>query len=111
MSTQFVVQLQNRPGALAAFARALAERGATLPIVFISGHGDIPTSVRAMKAGAGPIILMSMMPRPAISASSWRFRRSASSLQTASRGCTKVRRTSSEKGGSLSSLRKAISVL
>ena len=23
-----------------------------LPIIFISGHGDIPTSVRAMKAGA-----------------------------------------------------------
>jgi hypothetical protein len=27
MGTQFVVQLQNRPGALATFARALAERG------------------------------------------------------------------------------------
>jgi len=26
--------------------------GATPPIVFISGHGDIPSSVRAMKAGA-----------------------------------------------------------
>jgi FixJ family two-component response regulator len=30
----------------------LARRGATLPIVFITGHGDIPMSVRAMKAGA-----------------------------------------------------------
>jgi len=31
--------------------RELAEREAP-PIVFISGHGDIPSSVRAMKAGA-----------------------------------------------------------
>jgi FixJ family two-component response regulator len=31
--------------------RELAERDAP-PIVFISGHGDIPSSVRAMKAGA-----------------------------------------------------------
>jgi FixJ family two-component response regulator len=31
---------------------ALTEAGRRLPIVFITGHGDIPTSVRAMKAGA-----------------------------------------------------------
>jgi len=31
--------------------RHLSDRNA-LPIVFITGHGDIPTSVRAMKAGA-----------------------------------------------------------
>jgi DNA-binding NtrC family response regulator len=30
----------------------LARAGAQLPIVFITGHGDIPTTVRAMKAGA-----------------------------------------------------------
>ena len=30
----------------------LAEMRKALPIIFISGHGDIPTSVRAMKAGA-----------------------------------------------------------
>ena len=30
----------------------LAELGYTLPIVFLTGHGDIPTSVRAIKAGA-----------------------------------------------------------
>ena len=30
----------------------LAELGLDLPIVFITGHGDVPTSVRAMKAGA-----------------------------------------------------------
>jgi two-component system, LuxR family, response regulator FixJ len=30
----------------------LASRGAEWPIVFITGHGDVPMSVRAMKAGA-----------------------------------------------------------
>jgi len=32
--------------------RELVSRGLTLPIIFITGHGDIPMSVRAMKAGA-----------------------------------------------------------
>lgn len=30
----------------------LAETGCKLPIIFVTGHGDIPTSVRAIKAGA-----------------------------------------------------------
>jgi FixJ family two-component response regulator len=30
----------------------LARRGSPLPIIFLTGHGDIPTTVRAMKAGA-----------------------------------------------------------
>jgi FixJ family two-component response regulator len=32
--------------------KRMAEIGLEIPIVFISGHGDIPMSVRAMKAGA-----------------------------------------------------------
>jgi FixJ family two-component response regulator len=32
--------------------RDLAAAGVTLPIVFVTGHGDIPMSVQAMKAGA-----------------------------------------------------------
>jgi FixJ family two-component response regulator len=32
--------------------RELAQRGVELPIIFLTGHGDIPMSVRAMKAGA-----------------------------------------------------------
>jgi FixJ family two-component response regulator len=32
--------------------RDLAEANINLPIIFITGHGDIPMSVRAMKAGA-----------------------------------------------------------
>src|SRR5580704_4800930 len=34
------------------FQRELAVRNIRIPIVFVTGHGDIPMSVRAMKAGA-----------------------------------------------------------
>jgi len=30
----------------------LSRRGITLPVIFLTGHGDIPMSVRAIKAGA-----------------------------------------------------------
>jgi FixJ family two-component response regulator len=39
--------------------RTLAERGVGLPIVFITGHGDIPMTVRAMRAGA-----VDFLPKP-----------------------------------------------
>jgi len=32
--------------------RSLTEKGSNLPIVFLTGHADVPMSVRAMKAGA-----------------------------------------------------------
>jgi FixJ family two-component response regulator len=34
------------------FQRELAARNVRIPIIFLTGHGDIPMSVRAMKAGA-----------------------------------------------------------
>jgi FixJ family two-component response regulator len=34
------------------FQRELAARNIRIPIIFITGHGDIPMSVRAMKGGA-----------------------------------------------------------
>jgi FixJ family two-component response regulator len=34
------------------FQRKLAEAGIRIPIIFVTGHGDIAMSVRAMKAGA-----------------------------------------------------------
>jgi FixJ family two-component response regulator len=34
------------------FQRELAARNIHIPVVFLTGHGDIPMSVRAMKAGA-----------------------------------------------------------
>jgi len=44
------VQLPGLDGL--ALQQRLIEAGITLPIVFLSGHGDIPMSVRALKAGA-----------------------------------------------------------
>jgi len=44
------VRLPGRSGL--DFQRDLAAASVTLPIVFITGHGDIPMSVQAMKAGA-----------------------------------------------------------
>jgi FixJ family two-component response regulator len=35
-----------------AFQKELARLGIGVPVIFITGHGDIPMSVRAMKAGA-----------------------------------------------------------
>src|SRR2546430_3451713 len=34
------------------FQRELAEAGIRIPVIFITGHGDIPMSVKAMKSGA-----------------------------------------------------------
>ena len=34
------------------FQRELAEAGIRIPIIFVTGHGDIPMSVKAMKSGA-----------------------------------------------------------
>ena len=44
------VRLPGRSGL--DFQRDLAATGVVLPIVFITGHGDIPMSVQAMKSGA-----------------------------------------------------------
>lgn len=44
------VRLHGRSGL--DFQHELAARGIHIPIIFITGHGDIPMSVRAMKGGA-----------------------------------------------------------
>jgi len=44
------VRLPGRSGL--EFQRALANSDLQLPVIFISAHGDIPMSVRAMKSGA-----------------------------------------------------------
>lgn len=57
----------SRPGCLVADVRMpgmsgvdlqteLIARGCTIPIIFISGHADVPIAVRAMKAGASDFI-------------------------------------------------------
>jgi FixJ family two-component response regulator len=61
---EFLVSLRDdRPGCLVLdirlpgmsgldFQRELAQAGVRLPIIFITGHGDVPMSVQAMKSGA-----------------------------------------------------------
>jgi FixJ family two-component response regulator len=39
-----------------AFQQELIKAGIALPIIFITGHGDVPMSVRAMKAGAAEFL-------------------------------------------------------
>src|ERR1700722_8445864 len=38
------------------FQRELAAAGIDIPIIFLSGHGDIPMTVQAMKAGAADFL-------------------------------------------------------
>ena len=42
-----------------ALQEEMSARGMQIPIIFITGHGDIPTSVKAMKAGA-----IDFLPKP-----------------------------------------------
>jgi FixJ family two-component response regulator len=39
-----------------AFQQELKKAGVALPIIFITGHGDVPMTVRAMKAGAAEFL-------------------------------------------------------
>ena len=47
---------------------ALAKSGDSVPIVFLSGHGDIPTSVRTIKAGAVDFLTKPVQPQALLSA-------------------------------------------
>ena len=38
------------------FQQELPKAGVTLPVIFITGHGDVPMTVRAMKAGAAEFL-------------------------------------------------------
>jgi len=38
------------------FQRQLADAGIQIPIIFVTGHGDIPMTVRAMKSGAAEFL-------------------------------------------------------
>jgi RNA polymerase sigma factor (sigma-70 family) len=61
--TNFLEQFQPRPGCIVLDLKMpkltgmelqaeLARRNIRTPVVFLTGHGDVPTSVRAMKDGA-----------------------------------------------------------
>jgi FixJ family two-component response regulator len=65
--------------------RSLAERNAPVPIVFITGHGDVPTSVRAMKAGA-----RDFLPKP------FRAEELLEAVRQAAAGCARARQAGAE---------------
>jgi len=48
--------------------RELAEAGVTIPIIFITGHGDVPMTVRAMKSGAAEFLTKPFRPQELLDA-------------------------------------------
>jgi FixJ family two-component response regulator len=48
--------------------RKLAEAGVTIPIIFITGHGDVPMTVRAMKSGAVEFLTKPFRPQELLDA-------------------------------------------
>ncbi len=74
----------------------LAGLGSTLPIVFLTGHGDVPTTVRAIKAGAEDFLIKPVAKDKLIDA--------------IERAVTRYKATQ-EKSGQLNALRVLISTL
>jgi FixJ family two-component response regulator len=60
------VRLPGRSGL--DFQKDLTKEGVNLPIVFISGHADVPMSVRAMKAGAIEFLTKPVRPQDLLDA-------------------------------------------
>ena len=50
------------------FQRALADAGIGIPIIFITGHGDVPMSVQAMKSGAVEFLMKPFRPQELLDA-------------------------------------------
>jgi FixJ family two-component response regulator len=65
------------------FQGRLAERGCALPIIFVTGHGDVSMSVTAMKAGAIDFLLKPFTNRQLLDAVAKAFERDRCSRQTA----------------------------
>jgi len=65
--------------------RSLVESGIQLPVVFITGHGDVPMSVRAMKAGAVDFLIKPFRDQDLLDAVHVAIERDRSRRQQASR--------------------------
>jgi FixJ family two-component response regulator len=50
------------------FQRALAQAGVGIPIIFITGHGDVPMTVKAMKSGAVEFLTKPFRPQELLEA-------------------------------------------
>ena len=62
--------------------RRLSEEGQALPIVFLTGHGDIPMSVQAIKAGAADFLIKPVNSEELISAVRAAIKQEASTRQS-----------------------------
>ena len=65
--------------------RTLAERGVTMPIVIMTGHGDISIAIRAMKAGAVDFLEKPFEKAALIAAIEESFRRIADATSASAR--------------------------
>lgn len=50
------------------FQRELTKAGVNLPVIFITGHGDVPMSVQAMKSGAVEFLMKPFRPQELLDA-------------------------------------------
>lgn len=50
------------------FQRTLSAAGISIPIIFITGHGDVPMSVQAMKSGAVEFLMKPFRPQELLDA-------------------------------------------
>ena len=55
----------------------LAKAGSLLPIIFLTGHGDIPKSVQAMKHGASDFLTKPVNDKTCLQPFVWRLRKTA----------------------------------
>ena len=60
--------------------RRIADQRASLPIIFITGHGDVPMTVQAMKAGALEFLTKPFTPEVLLAAVKSALERSRASL-------------------------------
>jgi FixJ family two-component response regulator len=72
------------------FQADLVKRGVTTPVVFMTGHGDVPMSVRAMKAGAIDFLLKPFRDQDMLDAVSQAIRRDHEA-RTVARGLSDLR--------------------
>ena len=72
--------------------RRLTEVGAQIPIIFITGHGDIPMSVKAMKSGAVEFLTKPFRDQDLIDAIQQALKRDSANEATAERDC-RIERT------------------
>ncbi|HVM96141.1 MAG TPA: response regulator [Candidatus Acidoferrales bacterium] len=74
------------------FQQELVKGGADLPVIFITGHGDVPMSVRAMKAGAIEFLSKPFRDEELIDAINVGIERSRAQRREAARGAELRRR-------------------